>query len=134
MKKIVCCLLAATLLFCTTACTGNEKVITCDQVISAYEEAGYGVLHQTDPEYIFEEDCVCYVRAEHPDVEEYIYFYFFADHESAQAYAKEHDNYWAASLFSFFLWDPTWIRMDIHDNIVIEYTKYELYKPYRELL
>ncbi len=134
MKKLLSVFFAVLLLLGATACARPNRSVTCEEVIAAYEAAGYEVFHQADSEYIFEEDCVCYVRADHPELEENIYFRFFIDSEAALRYAEEKNYYWAASIFSLFLWDPTWIRMEVNDNVVIDYSRSELYQPYKELL
>ena len=55
MKKIISILLLLSLALSLTACTSFEaKEISCEEIIAAYEEAGYSVLyhgHENDENY-----------------------------------------------------------------------------------
>ena len=111
-------------------CNGNDthNVISCTDVIAAYEEAGYTVWHN---EYT-EGDFLCHVNADSPDGDT-IYFTFFASADEAQLYEK--DVQWNFLLWTYSLvnGDPIWVHTETYDTIVIQYENADTYAPFRDL-
>ena len=131
-KRWICAALAL-LVLCLSACSPTEKrEVTCGEVAAAYEDAGYQVLHKDTATQDWEWNC--YVRAEDPETEEYIFFYFFDTEEEAKSYAKT--NQWSALLwvFSVIFGEPTWVMTETYNNIEYEYSDSEFIKPFRELI
>ncbi len=132
MKRIACCLFVVVFALFAFSC-GEKAPLTCDGVLAAYRglEGKYEVFHGEDT---YEEDCVCYVRITSPQSDGDVFFYFFADEEAATAYKKSIRYDFAASIFSLFLWDPTWIRSEQYGNLVIRYTDDDLLDPFYEYI
>ena len=131
MKRIFAILLCITLLLCGTGCNAQVRDITCADVIAAYEKAGYGVFHKEES---YEDNGVCYVRVDDPKSDDYIYFEFFEDAESAQAYAKQRQWNVVLWLFSLIYSDPTWLVTKTYGNIEYEYDNDDLVKPFEQLI
>ena len=134
MKKLTAFLLAFLCLFfvaCNTV-VETEKTITCDDVIAAYEDAGYEIFHKEATEQ--DEGEVCYVKATDIETDEYIFFYFFETHEEAVAYGETRQYNVLIWLFSVIYGDPSWQTTKVYNNIEIEYDKAYLYEPFQELI
>jgi hypothetical protein len=136
MKKFLAFLLVICGVFfagCYTDRTSNVE-ITCEELIAAYEEAGYGVFHnETDEGEDVEYNC--YVRINDPNSDDYAYFHFFDSHEEALAYFEEAPYATiGVGLFSLIWGQPTWLRNKTYNQITIEYDNAELYKPFQKLL
>lgn len=136
MKKFLAFLLVICSVFfagCYADRTSSVE-ITCEDVIAAYEEAGYGIFHnETDEGESVEYNC--YVRIDDPDSDDYAYFHFFDTHEEALAYFEE-APYAAIGvwLFSLIWGEPTLLRNKTYNQITIEYDNAELYKPFQKLI
>ena len=132
MKRILCLfLLAALLLSCISGCSGKTRPVTCDEVIAAYEEAGYSVYHRDYPEK--EYGYLCEVTIEEEDGDS-IRFHFYETDDEAEAYAEERQWNWALWMFSVIYSDPTWLETETHYNIEIEYDDDALIEPFRKLV
>lgn len=132
MKRILCLFfLPALLLSVFSGCSGKSRPVTCDEVIAAYEEAGYEVSHRDYPER--EYGYLCEVTIEEEDGDS-IRFHFYETDEEAEAYAEERQWNWALWMFSVIYSDPTWLETETHYNIEIEYDDDDLIKPFRKLV
>lgn len=111
-------------------CTSDDthNVISCADVISAYEEAGYAVCHN---EYT-EGDFLCMVNAENADGDT-IYFTFFDSADEAEQYAEAGRWNVLLWLYSLVNGDPIWVNTEVYDAIVIQYENADLYAPFKEL-
>ncbi len=128
MKKcIVCMLISFCILLALPGCSGVQREVTCDEVVAAYQKAGYSVSHHHSPEL---GNMVCYVYIEEND--ETIYFHFYETAEEAEAEQME----WNVLLwlFSGIYGDPTWVYTETYHNLEIEYTDKDMYKPFAELI
>ena len=134
MKRFLALLLCAMLLLSCTACSvDQQKEITCQDVINAYENAGYQTWHLEEDD----SDCgeVCYVKVFDNDSDEYIYFEFFDSEESAKAYADQRQWNVALWLFSLIYSDPQWLITKTYGNIEYEYRAgTDLIKPFNDLI
>lgn len=132
MKKLAAIiLLAAMALSLFAGCQKEERPVSCDEVIAAYEAAGYNVSHRDYPEK--EYGYVCMVRIEEEDGDS-IEFHFHETNDDAQAEAKERQWNGVLWLFSAIYGDPTWLETECYRNIEIEYDDDDLYEPFRELI
>ena len=133
MKRICCLFLLASLVLSVfSGCSGGiGRRVTCQEVIAAYEEAGYDVYHQDYPEK--EYGYLCEVTIEEEDGDS-IRFHFYETDEEAEAYAEERQWNWALWMFSVIYSDPTWLETETHYNIEIEYDDEDLIKPFRKLI
>lgn len=132
MKKGIALLLAAAILLCCTGCKAEIKNISCDDVIAAYESAGYEIFHKDTGAEDYEWEC--YIQATHPDSGSYIMFYIFDSPDAAESYADTRQWNVVLWLYSLASGHPTWLTTETYGNIEIEYDDGELYKPFQTLL
>ena len=111
-------------------CNSNDShnVISCADVVSAYEETGYEVWHN---EYT-EGDFLCTVNAENTDGD-IIYFTFFDSADEAEQYAKKGQWNVVLWMYSLVSGDPIWVHTEAYDTIAIQYENTDLYAPFQEL-
>ena len=93
MKKIISILLLLSLCFSFTACVKSEpKEISCEEIIAAYEDAGYSVLyhgHENDESY-HDLGMYCCFEIRDPDNEDnYMYVSRYFSAEDAKAACEE---------------------------------------------
>ena len=133
MKRFLALFLCAVALLSCTGCSGlQKKEITCADVIAAYEKAGYGVFHKEES---YAENGTCYVRIDDLKSDEYIYFEFFTDAKSAEAYAEQRQWNVALWLFSLIYSDPQWNVTKTYNNIEYEYRfGSDMINPFNELI
>ena len=88
MKRLIASILLLAMVLSMFAGCGKkeEREISCEEVIAAYEEAGYDVYHRDYPEK--EYGYVCEVTIEEEDGDS-IRFHFYETNEQAQAEAEE---------------------------------------------
>ena len=133
MKKKILLLAMLMTLTSLTSC-GNNKEITCQDVINVYEDAGYGVFHSelTDQE---NGGYNCYVVCTAPNSDDTIYFHFFETKEEAEEYSSKGEWNILLYLYSIIAADePIWVTTKTYNNIAIDYTDYYTYKPFKTLI
>ena len=131
MKKAWALLLA--LMFLLSGCSSNYRTdVTPEEIIAAYEAAGYSVSANTYDEKL-EYGQTGYIQAEDPDGD-YIYFSIFDSEEDAKAYQKEFYHPGMMGLFSAIFGDPSWQRWEVYGNIVVQYDEPDFLTPFEELL
>ena len=132
MKKLTAAiLLAAMALSLFSGCQKEERPVSCEEVIAAYEAAGYDVSHRDYPEK--EYGYLCEVTIEEEDGDS-IRFHFHETSEEAEAEAEERRWNSVLWLFSVIYGDPTWLKTECYQNIEIEYDDDALYEPFKELV
>jgi len=137
MKKILSIILLLSFALSLTAC-GNStelKEISCEDIIKAYEDAGYYVAHgehreETDSSHL------CYIRAsvtEEP-YGDYIYFITCFTEEQAKE-TRETDKYnliiW---LYASISGESRWLKTGTYGKIEYSYYNPKLIKPFNELI
>ena len=135
MKKIASLIILVAIALSIVSC-GNTEVrdISCEEIIEAYENAGYFVTHG---EHKDEEDGsrLCYIRA---DISEelngdYIYFVTCFTEEQARE-AQETDKYnivvW---LLAALQGEGRWLKTGTYGKIEYSYYNDELIKPFEKL-
>lgn len=130
MKRLMLILLPALLLLC--GCASSRTDITREEIVAAYENAGYCVTSRVYDEKM-DYGAVAYIQANHPDGD-YIYFSIFETPEEAKAYKKEFYHPAMMSLFSVIFGDPCWPRWEVHGCIVVEYDDPDFLEPFNDLL
>lgn len=130
MKRLLTVALLCILLLC--ACAPTRVNITREDIVAAYEAAGYEVWTRVYDEKM-DTGSIAYVQADHPDGG-YIYFSFFETEEEAKAYEKEYDHPIMKGLFSIIYGDPMWVRMETYGCIVVEYWIPEHFAPFEALI
>lgn len=129
MKRVVCVVLILLLL---SGCAAQRADITPDEIISAYQDAGFSVSSGYYKETL-EYGQIGYIQADHPDGD-YIYFSIFASEGDAQAYKDEFYHPGAMGLFSWIFGDPSWQRWEVYGNILVEYDDPDFYGVFKALL
>ena len=130
MKRLF--LLVVLCILCLTACHQEYRTVTREDIVAAYEAAGYSVWSEVyDEEMEFGQ--IAAVQANHPDGD-YIYFTFFETEEAAKAYEKELDHPITKGLFSIIYGKPMWVRMETYGCLVVEYWIPEYMEPFEGLL
>jgi len=124
----VCAILLILTLVAGCSSNDSHNVISCAEVVTAYEEAGYEVWHN---EYT-EGDFLCLVNAENADGDS-IYFTFFDSADEAEQYVAETQWNILLWLYSLVNGDPIWVHTEAYDTIAIQYENADLYTPFQEL-
>ena len=130
MRRLIVVMLICAFLLC--GCAPTQVNITREDIIAAYEEAGYSVWSDVYDEKL-EHGAIASIQANHPDGS-YIYFEFFETEEEAKACEKEYDHPIMKGLFSIIYGEPAWVRMETYGCIVVEYWIPEHMAPFELLL
>ena len=137
MKKIISIILLLSFAVSLTACgnTAEPKEITCEDIIKAYEDAGYRVIHGAHQDES-ESSQLCYIRVdltEEPD-SDYIYFTTYFTEEQAEE-ARKRDEY------NLIIWfyasingESRWLKTGTYGKIEYSYYNPNLIKPFNELV
>ena len=140
MKKgFALCLAAAFMLTCLTACNPSERIevmeLSCEDIIKAYEDAGYFVTHGEHKTQA-ESAQLCYIKAsltEDPN-SDYIYFITCFTEEQAKK-AAETDKYnLAVWFYAAVSGEPRWLKTGTYGKIEYSYYNSKLIKPFNELI
>ena len=136
MKKIILIPLLLSLCFSAVACSKSEtKEISCEDIISAYEDAGYYVTHGEHKDES-ESSQLCYIKAsltEDPD-SDYIYFIICFTEEQAKEAAKTDKYNLAVWLYATVSGESRWLKTGTYGKIEYSYYNSKLIKPFNELM
>ena len=114
-------------------CSAPRPDITREEIVQAYEEAGYEVWSR-DYEEPGEYGEIGYVRANHPDGD-YIYFSVFETPEQAEAYKREFYHPAALGLFlSVFAGEVYVPKWEVYGCFVVQYENPAYYEVFQALL
>lgn len=138
MKKLLALCLTATLcLCCLVSCnnTAEPKEITCEDIIRAYEDAGYYVTHGAHKDES-EGSQLCYIKANLTEDSDSDFIYFITCFTEQQAEeAREIDEY------NLFVWfyatisgESRWLKTGTYGKIEYSYYNSDLIKPFNELI
>ena len=130
MKHFFAIFLALLLLL--PGCRAQNTDISMEDIVAAYEAAGYSVWSEVYDEKL-DDGQIASIQANHPDGG-YIYFSFFETHEEAAACKKEYYHPMAMGLFSIIFGQPSWIRWKVHGCVIAEYDDPNFYAVFEELL
>ena len=136
MKKILSIILLLPLCFSFVACGGQTpKEISCEDVIKAYEDEGYYVVH---PEHKTQEDSsqLCYIKASLSEEidSDYIYFITYFTEEQAKE-ATERDQYnLAIWLYAAISGEGRWLKTGAYGKIEYSYYNSDFIKPFNKLI
>lgn len=130
MKRLVPILLLICLLL--GSCASRSTNITREDIVEAYEAAGYSVSSRAYDEKL-DYGQIGYVQADHPNGD-YIYFSIFETAEEAAAYKKELYHPVMMGLFSVIFGEPSWQRWKVYGCIVAQYDEPDFLNPFINLL
>ena len=137
MKKILSIILLLSFALSLTAC-GNStepKEISCEDIIKAYEDAGYYVTHGEHKTQA-EGSQLCYIKASLTEDSDSDYIYFitcFTDEQAKEA--AETDKYnLAVWLYAAVSGESRWLKTGTYGKIEYSYYNSKLIKPFNELI
>lgn len=136
MKKAVSALLIFAFMLSLFACGRSEiKDISCDDIIKAYEDAGYYVSHGEHKDES-ESSELCYIKANisEDDDSDYIYFITCFTEEQAKEIAKRDKYNWAIWLYATVVGERRWLKSGTYGKIEYSYYNSELIKPFQDLI
>lgn len=136
MKKIYACILAVLLCITFVSCGKVEpKELSCEDIIKAYEDAGYYVMHG---EHKDEADSaqLCYIKANLTEDEDsdYIYFITCFTEEQAEEAAKTDKYNLAVWLYAAVSGESRWLKTGTYGKIEYSYYNPKLIEPFNELI
>ena len=137
MKKLISILLLLALAISFTSCTQKEvKEISCEELIEAYENAGYWVLyhgHESDTAYN-EEGIYCAFEIRDPNNEDnYMYVNRCFSEEEARTLTKERKFNVVLWLFFGIFGEWRWLHVGSYGDIEYETFDYKMLQPLKEL-
>ena len=133
MKRIAVYALIFLLILSLCGCGSRYRTdITMDEIVDAYQKAGYGTYSGVYDEKL-EHGAIAYIQANHSSGD-YIYFEFFETEEEAKACEEANDHPIVKGLFSVIYGEPAWVRMETYGCIVVEYWNTDLFEPFEKLL
>ena len=137
MKKLFSILLLLTLSFSLFACGSHTpKEITCEEIIAAYEDAGYSVLyhgHENDESY-HDLGMYCCFEIRDPDNEDnYMYVNRYFSKEDAKAECDDRQFNPVLWLFFGIFGEWRWLHVRCYGDIVYETFDYKMLKPLERL-
>ena len=137
MKKIISIILLLSFALSFTAC-GNStepKEISCEDIIKAYEDAGYFVVHG-EHKAEAESSQLCYIKASLTEDSDSDYIYFitcFTDEQAEEA--AETDKYnLAVWLYAAVSGESRWLKTGTYGKIEYSYYNSKFIKPFNELI
>lgn len=137
MKKFICLLLLFSFLFCFVSCQEDVAVkeLSCDDIIKAYEEAGYFVTHGNHQNEADSSQC-CYIKAsltENAD-SDYIYFITCFTEQQAEECRKIDDYNLAVWFLALLNGESRWLKSGTYGTIEYSYYNSELFEPFEKLI
>ena len=139
MRKLSACMLTVLILLLTLSLSSCEsaavKELSCEQIIKAYEDAGYYVSHgkHNDSE---DEHFRCYIKAsvsKEPEGD-YIYFITCFTEEQAREIAETDKYHIVKWLFAAPMGESRWLKSGTYGKIEYSYYNSELIKPFNALI
>ena len=137
MKKMLSIILLLSFALSLTACgnSAEPKEISCEDIIKAYEDAGYFVTHG-EHKAEAESSQLCYIKASLTEDSDSDYIYFITCFTEEQAEeAVETDKYnLAVWLYATVSGESRWLKTGTHGKIEYSYYNPKLIKPFDELI
>ena len=139
MKKIISIILLLSFALSFTAC-GNStepKEISCEEIIAAYEDAGYTVLYHSHENDTVYNDLgqYCAFEIRDPDNEDnYMYVHRYFNEEDAKAANEEAELHPILWLFFGIFGEWRWLHTGCYGDLTYETFDYKMILPLRELI
>lgn len=136
MKKIFVFLLVS-FVFLFSACTKPEfKELTCEEIIKAYEDAGYIIEYHLHKEDMTDSDVVCSIciKDSKNSEDNVLYIDRYKDEETTTSYAKDMKYNVVMWFVSSIYGESRWLKSEQYG--VIHYHTYDgkMTKPLEELM
>ena len=138
MKKIISMLLLLSLCFSFAACgTSEVKEISCEDIIKAYEDAGYTVLyhgHENDTVYNdLGQYCAFEIR-DPKDDDNYMYVHRYFNEEDAKEASEEEKSNLILWLFFGIYGEWRWLHTGYYGDLTYSTFDKKMIKPLKELI
>ena len=137
MKKgkgaIALALLAASL-FSAGCTTATEKEITAEEIVAAYENAGFSVREGWREDKLTYEYYGIEVTLGEGEDGEFIYFHVYDTKEEAEQATEEGQWNIVLWIFSLPFGEYRWLKSKTYNNIHYEYFDRDMTKPFKELM
>ena len=137
MKRTVAIALLLSLFLSFTACGRLEpKEISCEEIISVYQDAGYTVTYHMHRDVATEEGIICSIQIDDPENPErnYLYIDRYSDVEKAETAAKE-QKYNIVLWFVFSLnGEARWLKSEHYGDIHYHTFNNKIKKPLEKLM
>ena len=136
MKKIISIVLLFSLCFSFTSCgnSAEPKEISCEDIIKAYEDAGYFVSYHSHSED--SEDYYCYIIIyENEDsTSDLVEITFYNSVEGAKETAENKRYNIAIWMVSAMYGEFRWLHTGYYGDMVYSTFEYKMLKPLKELM
>ena len=134
MKKTILALILILTLALTACHVPEERHITCDEILAAYEGFPYKNLYHDDHETNRQDYCQISLEVTRDNKYEYVHFYVFDTFEEAEAYAEERKYNIAVWIIAIMYGESRWLQVGSFGNVAYEYYDTELYEPFATLV
>ena len=136
MKKIISILLVFTFVFSFVGCRKEDKHLACEEIVAAYEEAGYSVFHNHDDPFYYDLQQYCYIKVSDPDAPEdnYMYIDRYFTEEDANAVYEEYKYNAGLWLFFGIFGEWRWMKRGVYDDFTYETFDWEILIPLKKLM
>ena len=136
MKKILSIILLISFIVPLTACGNSTEVkeISCDDIIKAYEDAGYYVTHGEHQDES-EGSRLCYIKANLTEDTDSDYIYFticFTEEQAEEAHKIDKYNI-IVWFYAAISGESRWLKTGTYGKIEYSYYNSKLIKPFKEL-
>ena len=136
MRKIYACILAVLLCITFVSCGKVEpKELSCEDIIKAYEDAGYYVTHGEHKDEVASAQ-LCYIKANltEDDDSDYIYFITCFTEEQAEEAEKTDKYNLAVWLYAAVSGESRWLKTGTYGKIEYSYYNPKLIEPFNKLI
>lgn len=137
MKKAIAILLLMTCLISLASCeAGEPREISCEEIIEAYEAAGYRISYHNHGDPIYNDSReLCNIEIEDPDDPEknYIYITRYFTPEDAKAAAEKRSFNPALWLIFVVYGEWRWLQSGVYGDIYYTSFDSKILKPIKEL-
>ena len=135
MKKIISILLLLSLCFSFTACTKSEqKEISCEEIIAAYEDVGYFIDYHSHSEDYAEYYCYIIIYENEDSASDLVEITFYNTVEGAKEAAKNRRYNVALWTFSAMYGEFRWLHTGHYGDFAYSTFNYNMLKPIKELM
>ena len=137
MKRLAAGFLLFAMLLSLTGCrSGRIKEVSCEEILQAYQEAGYRIAYHRHPEEPEPGESLCTIHIEDPEDPEkrYLYLDRFDSEAAAHAAAKE-QRYHPVLWFVFGVFGEwRWLKTGRYGTLVYGTYAYDMLKPLQKLV
>ena len=115
---------------------GEKKELSCEEIIKAYENAGYTVQYHNHRDANTDSDVICNIQIVDPQNAErnYLYIDRYANEEKAKAVAEEYEYHLAIWMIAVLHGEGRWLKSRQYGNIHYHSYNKKILKPLESLM